>query len=97
MRLLRIVSSMNPSSGGISAGIRGMHQNLKDLNVSIKIICFDDPQSPWATDCDGDIICLGPVNNKYGFKFNLESQIRSIACNFDVAIIEGIWSYHSFV
>ena len=97
MRLLRIVSSMNPSSGGISAGIRGMHQNLKDLNISIKIICFDDPHSPWANDCDGDIICLGPVNNKYGYKINLESQIRSIACNFDVAIIEGIWSYHSFV
>ena len=97
MKILRIVRSMNPSCGGISSGIRGMHQCLKGTGVQIKIVCFDDPLCSWASDCDGDIICLGPVNNKYGFKFGLESEILQIAANFDIGIIEGIWSYHSFV
>jgi glycosyltransferase involved in cell wall biosynthesis len=96
MKLLRIVRSMSPSSGGISAGIREMHQSLKDHGFIVKVACLDDPNSPWSNDLDGDLICLGPVNNKYGYSKGLSNKICMIARDFDVAIIEGIWSYHSF-
>ena len=96
MNLLRIVASMNPSAGGISSGIREIHPYLSELGVSTRIACLDDPASPWANDLNGDIICLGPTNNRYGYKPFLTTKLRELSSAADVAIIEGIWMYHSF-
>ncbi|QNI86964.1 putative alpha-glycosyltransferase/ family 4 [Synechococcus sp. ROS8604] len=96
MKLLRVVRSMDPSAGGISTGIREMHQPLRNNGFDVKILCFDDTDSPWSNDLNGDLICMGRINNKYGYRIGLLSEIRRIARRFDVAIVEGIWSYHSF-
>lgn len=58
---------------------------------------MDDFNFLWFNDLDGDLICLGFVNNKYGYSKGLLNKICMIVCDFDVVIIEGIWSYYFFV
>ena len=42
------------------------------------------------------MFALGDGFLKYGFQFTLVSKIKSIASNYDLIIIHGLWQFHSF-
>ena len=96
MKILRVVRTMDATAGGVAQGIRSIHQHMRDLGCITKVICFDTPDCDWSDDLNGDIICLGPVSSKFGYKKGLVRSIKNYALNFDVVIIEGLWTYHGF-
>ena len=95
MKLLRIISSIAPKSGGPAEGIRQITPVLEKYGVKTTIITLDPPQSSWLKSFPGNVISLGPAYSNYYFKINLHKQIREIAKKNDFIIIEGLWQYHS--
>jgi glycosyltransferase involved in cell wall biosynthesis len=95
MRILRVISSMDPKSGGPSEGVRQISNALEAEGHATEIVSLDVPESPWITDSPWSIHALGPAIGSYCFSSRLSPWIRERTRDFDCVIIHGLWQYAS--
>jgi len=94
MKLLHIISSTNPQSGGPIEGVRQLYAPLGDLGVSVEIACCDTPDSPWhAANGMPPVHALGPSRLTYAYTPHLVPWLRQNASRFDAVIVNGLWQY----
>nr|WP_319566122.1 glycosyltransferase [uncultured Rhodoferax sp.] len=97
MKLLRVISSVNPRGGGPIEGVKQIQTPLEQLGFQVEVACCDAPDSPWLSDCPLPVVhALGPSQNRYGYTPNLVAWLRQNAPRFDAVIIHGLWQYHGF-
>ena len=96
MKILRVIRTMDPASGGMAEGIRQIVPNLNGHGVSTTVISLDDPRETWLANQGFDCHGLGPVAGEYGYRRGLPARIYKFAQAHDVVIIDGIWHHHSF-
>jgi glycosyltransferase involved in cell wall biosynthesis len=96
MNILRIISSINPDSGGPIEGLKQSSLALVDLGHTIHVACLDSSDDPWIENFPFRVYPLGPASFKYAFSKNLVPWLKSNACQYDCIIVEGIWQYASF-
>ena len=96
MRILRIVRTVDPASGGPIEAIKQISPHLSKLGHTTSVVTLDNPSEKYFNDLPFEVIALGPVRNFYGYKRGLPKKLLSIAQSFDVVIVHGIWQYHSF-
>ena len=96
MRLLRVISSLNPESGGPIEGVQQLQAPLARLGVEVEVASCDSPNAPWLTSSGLPIHALGPPIGKYHYAPRLLPWLRANAARYDVVIVNGIWRYHSF-
>ena len=95
MRLLHIIGSMDPKSGGPCQGIRSSSPILENLGVYREIVCFDDPASDYLGKDPFPVHALGTEYNQWGYSSKLKPWLRENLQRFDVVITNGLWMYHS--
>ncbi|WP_413747064.1 glycosyltransferase [Synechococcus sp. MIT S9507] len=96
LKILRIISSLNPEGGGPSEGIRQITPHLSRLGVASTVASLDPPSSACLRDQSFKAVGLGPVFSGYGYCRNLPDRILSLASEHDVVIVHGLWQYHAF-
>lgn len=97
MKILRIISSINPEGGGPIEGIRRLHEPMCALGWEVDIVCCDTPNAPWVADSGlSTVICLGPSYLGYAYTPKLLPWLRAHAAYYDAVIVTGIWQYPSF-
>jgi glycosyltransferase involved in cell wall biosynthesis len=97
MKILRVISSVNPHGGGPIEGIKQVQKPLTEMGVEIEIACCDAPDAEWLSNPNLPTVhALGPAKNSYGYASNLLPWLKDNAPRFDVVIVHGIWQYHSF-
>jgi glycosyltransferase involved in cell wall biosynthesis len=96
MKVLQIIRSVDPQGGGPIEGIRQITPHLLKLGVYSSYASLDPPESSFLKDEKTPVHYLGPVNNAYGYRRGLPSQIRELANDHDAVLIHGIWQYHAF-
>ena len=95
MKILRVISSVNPRGGGPIEGVRQLQDPLEKLGVSVEIACCDAPDAPWLTKTGLSVIhALGPAKNGYGYTSKLLPWLQENTHRFDAVIVNGIWQYH---
>lgn len=95
MRLLRVISSMNPINGGPSQGIRNSIPELKKLGIDNEVVCFDHPDSEFLNLDTFLIHAIGPAIGPYKYCPKIISWLLENFGRFDVVIIHGLWLYNS--
>lgn len=97
MRLLRVISSVNPKGGGPIEGIKQSQESLCAMGVDVEIASCDAPDAPWLRDCGLLVVhALGPANSGYGYSPRLLPWLKENAHRFDAVLVHGIWQYHGF-
>jgi glycosyltransferase involved in cell wall biosynthesis len=97
MKILRVISSVNPHGGGPIEGIKQAQLPLSKMGVEIEIACCDAPESKWLNNTYLPIIhALGPSKSGYGYAPKLLPWLKENAHRFDLVIVHGLWQYHSF-
>jgi len=96
MKILRVIRTMDPASGGMAEGILQIVPNLKSHGVDTTVISLDAPDAVWMVNQGFDCYGLGPVAGEYGYRRGLPARIYNFAQAHDVVIIDGIWHHHSF-
>jgi glycosyltransferase involved in cell wall biosynthesis len=95
MKILHIISSVNPAGGGPIEGVK----QLAAVNVrhghKIEIASLDAPGAPFLRETPLPVHPLGPGYMKYGYTPRIMPWLRENAGNYDVVVINGIWQYHS--
>ncbi|WP_423068388.1 glycosyltransferase [Devosia sp. CN2-171] len=95
MRILHIVSSIDPRTGGPAEAIRSVSVALKQRKHELEVVSLDTPDASYVTDFVIDAAGVGPVPAKYGYTPKLAEWIEANKERFDVAIIHGLWNHSS--
>ena len=96
MKILRVINSMNPASGGPCQGIRNTVPQMKDLGAQTEVVCLDDPQSAWIGKDSFTVSAIGKASGPWAYHAALLPWLKINLGNFDVVIVHGLWQYHSY-
>ena len=94
MRLLHIVTSVDPRLGGVAESIRTRGLALVEMGHEIEVASLDVPNSPALRDYPLRLHALGPGITKWYYASKLAPWLRSHAERFDAVVVDGIWQYH---
>ena len=93
MRILNIIHSVNPESGGPAEGLRQMCQATHRLGHLQEALTLDAPGEPWVKAFPGPVHAVGPRLTNYGYTTELRPWLRASLGNYDAIIVHGLWQY----
>ena len=98
MKILSIITSVNPEMGGPIQGIRNYQSTLVNLGCSRDVVTFEDSNDVLSWDFSESLIIysLGKAKTQLAYNNNLLSFLKKNITNYDVVIIEGLWLYNSY-
>jgi glycosyltransferase involved in cell wall biosynthesis len=96
MKILHIVSSIDPKAGGVTQAIKTMINGLKALRVVNEVVCLDDPDSSFLKHLSFAVHPLGPAKTSWKYAPALLNWLKENLVRFDVLIVHGLWQYHTY-
>jgi len=96
MKILRVITSMNPEHGGPCQGIRNSIPALHKLGVHNEVVSFDSPDAAFLGKDSFTIHTLGPAKGPYAYCPKLEQWLLENFGRFDAVIIHGLWLYNGY-
>lgn len=95
MRVLHIIWSMDPLTGGPCQGIRNSSPVLEALEVHREVVCFDDPHATYIGSDLFPVHALGKGKTSWHYSSKLMPWLRQNIHRFDVVVTNGLWVYHA--
>jgi glycosyltransferase involved in cell wall biosynthesis len=96
MKVLRVISSMNPENGGPCQGIRNSVPELSKLGVISEVVSLDAPDSSFLNKDSFPIRAIGPAKNAWCYNAQLLPWLIKNLNKYDVVIVHGLWQYHGY-
>jgi glycosyltransferase involved in cell wall biosynthesis len=94
MRVLHVISSMDPKSGGVCEAVRIFANGLEDLDVTNEVVSVDDIQFNGNDRYISHL--LGPAKNSWFYSKKLLPWLIDNISRFDAVIVHGLWLYHGY-
>jgi len=94
MRVLHIISSMDPQNGGVCEAVRIFANGLQDLGINNEVVSVDDVQ--FNSDDKYEIHLLGPAKNSWYYSKKLLPWLVDNITRFDAIIVHGLWLYYGY-
>ncbi|HKM48925.1 MAG TPA: glycosyltransferase [Terriglobales bacterium] len=96
MKILQTICSMHPSNGGPIEVIKQFEAVLREHGCTTEIASLDSPEEPFLRGLGVPVHPLGSAGGKYGYSKRWVPWLRENASNYDVVIVNGLWTYNSF-
>jgi glycosyltransferase involved in cell wall biosynthesis len=96
VRVLQVISSVDPSGGGPIEGVNQLSAILASAGHSIEIASLDPPDAPFLNHGALPVYPLGPTANGYGFSAKLIPWLRANRARYDAVVVNGLWQFQSF-
>lgn len=94
MRVLRVISSVDPRTGGPAEAARLMNVALARSGVHVDTLTLD-ANGDGVPGFPGVLFALGPSLGRYSLNFQLIRWLREHAQNYHAVLVDGVWQYHS--
>lgn len=106
LKILHVIASMDPASGGPVEAI--IKQDLASKGLATRVVAtLDAPDSKFLASMPIKVVPLGrpkpltrnPIRkmlNRYGYSPHLVPWLRKHSDEFDAIIVDGLWHYASF-
>ena len=94
MKLLHLLSSVDPKGGGPTEGVLQRGRRLLEMGHQIEVLTLDDPDAPFLASYPLRVYALGPSRGTYRYNPRLVPWLRANAGDYDAVTIEGLWQYH---
>jgi glycosyltransferase involved in cell wall biosynthesis len=91
MKLLRIIASVDPATGGPVAGLRAVTPPLTELGHDSDFLTVDSPVDTFLQSWVGPVHALGPVKNRYAYSPRLRPWLEKNLPRYDAVIVHGLW------
>jgi len=91
MKILRVIASVDPATGGPIAGLRAITPELNKLGWTSEFLSVDDPHAPFLNDGIAPIHACGPAGNAYATAPALRPWLNAHVNAFDAVIVHGLW------
>ena len=97
MKILQIISSLNPEGGGPVEGLIQQGKVMVKHGHDVQTLSLQVPGAPADERLRSSAVYqLGPSYLGYGFTPRLEPWLREHGAEFDVIIVHGMWQYHGY-
>ena len=101
MKILHVISSCDPKTGGPIEGIKQFNKIYKKLNIKANIVTNDNPNENFLKKNNlPKVIATGPIPKTYkllnNFNPKLYYWLNQNIKNYDYVIIDGIWQFHNY-
>lgn len=96
MKLLHLLSTVDPMGGGPMEGVRTRGLRLLEMGHQVEVASLDAPDAPHLKSFPLPVYALGPPRWGYQYSALLRPWLRAHAGNYDAVIVNGLWQYHSF-
>ncbi len=96
MKILRVIASMDPVSGGPCQGIRNTIQAMQDLNISNEVVCTDPSNATFLKSDPFKIFPMGTGKNPWAYSKLLLPWLLKNIPRYDAVIVHGLWLYPDF-
>jgi glycosyltransferase involved in cell wall biosynthesis len=96
LKILHIISSVNPAGGGPIEGIKQLGVILTGAGNAVEVASLDHPDAPYLKECLLPVHPLGPTTLHYAFTSRFIPWLRANRRRYDAVVVNGIWQYHSF-
>lgn len=94
MRILHVVTTVNPDAGGVAESILVRGRELIRMGHEVEVVSLDSPDARFAEKYPLTLHALGPGFTPWNFHRRLSPWLRSQRDRFDMLVVEGIWQYH---
>jgi glycosyltransferase involved in cell wall biosynthesis len=94
MRILHVISSVDPRGGGPVEGIKQRGIYLQAQAHQIEVLSLDAPDATFVRDFPLPVHAVGPSISGYAYCRGLAPWLRAHAARYDHVIIHGLWQYH---
>jgi glycosyltransferase involved in cell wall biosynthesis len=95
MKILRVISSINPENGGPINGLINSSSELVKRGHSVDVLCLDDPDLDYVRNFDFPVVAIKGTVGRYGYSSFFSEWLRQSVSKFDVVVIHGLWQFHS--
>jgi len=96
MKVLRVIHTMNPISGGPCQGIRNIVPLLQQYGITNEVLSMDEEGEVKSWNDAFTIHPIGHSSGPWGYNARLVSWLQENQRNYDLIIIHGLWLYNSF-
>ncbi len=96
MRILHVVSSVDPKLGGVAESIRSRGVKLVEMGHTVEVVSFDDPQDPFVVSYALKLHPLGHGRTAWLYQPALPAWLRANGKRFDAVVVDGLWQYHAY-
>jgi glycosyltransferase involved in cell wall biosynthesis len=92
LRILHIISTLNPEAGGPTESVRIL-LDYGPSDAEGEVVTLDDPAASYLANFDFPIHALGPTSTTFGFNAKLRPWLKANRDRFDGVIVHGLWQY----
>lgn len=96
MKVLRVISSVNPAAGGPINGLVNSSKELLKLGHEVSVLSLDNPQSSWVEGFDFPLITFKASLGTYSYSSSFYKWLKLNVNKYDVVLIHGLWQFHSY-
>jgi glycosyltransferase involved in cell wall biosynthesis len=96
MRILRLIASMDPRTGGPCQGIRNSIVELAKMGVHNEVVCLDSPTAAFLDQDPFPIHALGSGKTGWQYSAELLPWLLANMSRFEVLVVHGLWLYPSY-
>lgn len=96
MRILHIISSVNPAHGGPVEGVKQLGAVNRRAGHIVEVATLDGPKEPWIEEFPMPLHCFGPSIGKYAYTPRLVPWLREHVSDYDAFVVNGLWQYNSY-
>ena len=93
MKLLHVISSVDPRGGGIAEGVLRLQAALTALGHEGEVLTLDAPGTPFVKAFPAKVHAIGPSRGTYAYNAALVPWLQQHADRFDAVIVNGLWQY----
>jgi glycosyltransferase involved in cell wall biosynthesis len=95
MRILHVISSLDPATGGPAAAVRSL-VTYGPAGYSQEVVTLDDPAALFLGELAFPVHALGPRSSKYGRTAGLMPWLGANRARFDGVMVHGMWQYPGY-
>lgn len=96
MKILHVISSVDPNGGGPIEGVNQLGTTHRNLDIEVDICSLDEPNAECVLKSPIKVHALGPAIGGYGYSRRLMPWLRAHAHEYDAVIVNGLWQYVGF-
>ena len=93
MKILRVIATVDPATGGPVAGMRAITPFLTKLGHQTDFLTVDDPFSGFLQSWVGQTFALGPATGSYAYSPRVRPWLEKNIARYDAVIMHGLWQY----
>jgi glycosyltransferase involved in cell wall biosynthesis len=91
MKILRVIASVDPATGGPVAGLSAITPELAKLGYETEFLTVDNPAAEFLKHAVAPVYACGPARGGYAHSPRIRPWLKEHARNYDAIVVHGLW------